>query len=466
MRGRPSGAIFLRIKRMSSHVEGEADVLRMRKDEDRYHEVLQLLASIKVDKEKEKDQQPVRYDNIPFSMNPKFSGRQDILETVHNALGPDASSPSTKSIALFGTGGVGKTQIAIQYAYRNQDQFDIVLWIAADNAITMSQSFRVIAEGLGLLNAGEEPKDTIWAVRNWLSTTKTTCLVVFDNADDLAALKLVQPGSTRGSVLITTRDFTVATTIPSQHVQVTALAEDEGSKMLLKVIGSENALPSDIQDAIAISRAFSGLPLALTQIGGFITQRKLSLRDFLPLYKKHSSKIDSRKAPGSDYEYTLSSVWDVSFGKLTEDSTRLLNVLSFFDPDCIPEEILTHGSSGFLADEMDLGDASEELLCAALVNRNSESAVLTVHRLVQSAARRRLSESKSIKFFDATVHMLCWGFPDHSKVDIGHQVSAWERCEKCLSHVNRLVELSDQPKNKYTAGDKQKYADLLLQCSW
>ena len=184
-------------------------------------------------------------------------------------------------------------------------------------------------------------------------------MVVFDNADDLAALKLVQPGLTRGSVLITTRDFTVATTLASQHVQVTALAEDEGSKMLLKIIGSENTSPSEIQDAIAISRAFGGLPLALTQIGGFITQRKLSLRDFLPLYEKHSSKIDSRKAPGSDYEYTLSSVWDVSFGKLTEDSTRLLNVLSFFDPDCIPEEILTHGSGGlddefaFLADEME-----------------------------------------------------------------------------------------------------------------
>lgn len=184
-------------------------------------------------------------------------------------------------------------------------------------------------------------------------------MVIFDNADDLAALKAVQPGSTRGSVLITTRDFTVATILASQHVQVTALAEEDGSKMLLKVIGSENASPSDTQHAFAISRAFGGLPLALTQVGGFIMQRRLSLQDFLPLYEKYSSKIDSRKVPGSDYEYTLSSVWDVSFGKLTEDSTRLLNVLSFFNPDCIPEEILSQGSGGlddeftFLVDEME-----------------------------------------------------------------------------------------------------------------
>ena len=69
---------------------------------------------MRADKEREKEQLHVRYNNISFSVNPKFSGRQDILETVHNALGPDAHSPSTKSIALFGMGGVGKTQVAIQ----------------------------------------------------------------------------------------------------------------------------------------------------------------------------------------------------------------------------------------------------------------------------------------------------------------------------------------------------------------
>ena len=320
---------LMRIKRMSSHIEVEADILRMREDENRYHEVLQLLAAMRADKEKEEEQRHVPYNNIPFSVNPKLNGRQDILETAHNALSPDADSPSTKSIALFGMGGVGKTQVAIQYGYQNLDRFDDVLWVAADNTSTISQSFRVIAEGVGLLKSGEEPKDTVWTVRNWR----------------------VHP------------------------------------------------------------------------------QQKLSLQDFLPLYEKYSSKIDSRRVSGSDYEYTLSSVWDVSFGKLTEDSIRLLNVVSFFDPDSVPEEILSQGSGGledesaFLADENGVGptsaplsqpftdnlasqttdhsffsrfsDASEELLCAALVNRTGETAVRTVHRLVQSAARKRLSPKTS-----------------------------------------------------------------------
>lgn len=111
-----------------------------------------------------------------------------------------------------------------------------------------------------------------------------------------------------------------------------------------------------------------------------------------------------------------------------------------------------------------LGDASEELIQGALVNRAADSAVLSVHRLVQSAARKRLSDAESTKFFDTAVHLLCWGFPDHASTDIGHQVSAWERCEKCLPHVHHLAELAIQQGHK--AGNGQKYADLLLRCSW
>ena len=109
-----------------------------------------------------------------------------------------------------------------------------------------------------------------------------------------------------------------------------------------------------------ISKAFGGLPLALNQIGGFISQRKLPLQDFLPLYERYASKIDARKAPGSDYEYTLSTVWDISLEKLTSASTHLLGLLSFFDPDEVSEDILLHGSKGlddekymFLFDEFE-----------------------------------------------------------------------------------------------------------------
>jgi len=172
-------------------------------------------------------------------------------------------------------------------------------------------------------------------------------------------VKVVWPTSGSCSVLLTTRDFSVATGLASQYLQVAPLGEEHGSALLLQMTGLKTPSASDSEDALAISRAFGGLPLALTQVGSFIAQRKMALHDFLPLYEKYSSKIDCRKTPGSDYEYTLSTVWDVSFGKLPEESTRLLSVLSFLDPDGISEDILSEGSEGlgddfaFLADEME-----------------------------------------------------------------------------------------------------------------
>jgi hypothetical protein len=166
---------IMRIKRMSSTVESEADLARMRKDENHYKEVLELLNARKdsiTDNRK-----TIAYNNIPFGANTKFSGREDILDTVDKLLEPEAVVSSLKSVALYGMGGVGKTQIAIQYAYLHLEIFDVILWIAADNAIAIGQSCRTIADGLNLLGSDEEMKDTagaVYKVKNWLVTTSSS----------------------------------------------------------------------------------------------------------------------------------------------------------------------------------------------------------------------------------------------------------------------------------------------------
>jgi hypothetical protein len=114
------------------------------------------------------------YNNIPFSANARFSGREDILAAIRSALDPESQASLPKSIALFGMGGVGKTQIATQYAYHELESFDVILWISADNAISIGQSFRTIADGLGLLESDDERRDVavaIYKVKKWLATT-------------------------------------------------------------------------------------------------------------------------------------------------------------------------------------------------------------------------------------------------------------------------------------------------------
>lgn len=165
---------IMRIKRMSSTVESEADLARMRKDETHYKEVLELLSAMKVSNTD--GPKRISYNNIPFGANAKFSGREDVLDAIGKFLDAETAATSVKSIALFGMGGVGKTQIAIQCAYCNLEKFDVVLWIAADNTIAIGQSCRTIADGLGLLGSDEEIKDAtaaIYKVKNWLATTSS-----------------------------------------------------------------------------------------------------------------------------------------------------------------------------------------------------------------------------------------------------------------------------------------------------
>ncbi|KAI1462266.1 TPR-like protein [Annulohypoxylon moriforme] len=426
--------------------------------------------------EKNDGNNQVRYHHIPFLQNGRFSGRFETLSEIQNVLDPEQRSSSTKSIALFGMGGVGKTQLALQYIYQNLDTYGVILWIAADNIIAIDHSFREVAQGLHLdqdKNKFQDSGDAIWKVKNWLNTTSIPWLIVFDNVDDLQVMKIIWPTSSHGSILLTTRNFDVANNPYSRCIQLEPFDEFEGTLMLIKQIGLDPTVDSNAEHATAIVQVLGGLPLALSQIGGFIAQRKLPLKNFIPLYERNAAKIDSRKTVKDDYEHTLSTVWDVSFQKLPEDATRLLNLLIFFDPDGVDEAIFLEGSqtrSGidsdfdFIADEMDLGDAEQPLLQAALINKTVEKPVITIHRLIQSAAIHRLPASDRPKYFDTVIHLLSWGFPDTWSKDIGHQFNTWQTCEEYLPHIEHLVKLSKR--HDIRPSNVQQYAELLLGCSW
>jgi len=150
-------------------VESEADAARMRVDAVRNSEILELMQTLKESK--------IHHDklpcySIPFGINERFYGREAALQAVKEALDPRAGEVAPRSFALHGMGGVGKTQIALQYANSSRGSFDAILWISADNTIRMSQSFLEIARRLGLFPENEEAQDAVAAmlrVKSWLA---------------------------------------------------------------------------------------------------------------------------------------------------------------------------------------------------------------------------------------------------------------------------------------------------------
>lgn len=152
------------------------------------------------------------------------------------------------------------------------------------------------------------------------------------------------PGNANGSVIITSRDFNAAHSPASAGYHVQPFDDSTGSEVLLKLLGLDPTLELHHGKATEISQALGGLPLAINQIGGFIIQRKLPLQDFLPLYERNSAKIDLRKTGLSDYEHTISTVWEISLSKIGGDSYSLLGLLAFFEPDATHEQVLLEGA--------------------------------------------------------------------------------------------------------------------------
>ncbi|KAL9022963.1 MAG: hypothetical protein Q9196_007450, partial [Gyalolechia fulgens] len=242
---------------------------------------------------------------------------------------------------------------------------------------------------------------------------------------------------------------------------------------LLKLINVDADSQLNRNLAEEIAHALGSLPLALHQIGGFMNQRKMPLKDFLPLYKRTAERIDAKKTGITNYEHSISTVWEMSLNKLSGHVRLLLEILAFMDPDKIDQEILIEGSQavvgkrpdiGFLSDELDLLDAEEALLQAALINKASDMGFISIHRLIQAAVIRKLSSEEKATTFDTIVRLLCWGFPNTFSKDVGHQHQSWENSEKCLHHIDHIIKKKEA--YKISPPDPQYYAEVLLRCSW
>jgi hypothetical protein len=126
------------------------------------------------------------------------------------------------------------------------------------------------------------------------------------------------------------------------------------------LVSRETYTESERTAAKKIVQILGGLPLAVSQISGFIAVQKLALDAFLPLYERNSARIDARKVVGGDYEHTISTVWELSLGQLSGPSRALQTILAFLDPDKVHESVLREGGEAiqdgdfeFLGDEME-----------------------------------------------------------------------------------------------------------------
>jgi hypothetical protein len=142
---------------------------------------------------------------VPYPRNPYFTGRDDILGTLYRQLHDSRTAAISQTQAISGLGGIGKTQTAVEYAYRYRDDYRYVFWIRADTELELANSYVALAQTLNLpLKDAENQDETVRYVRLWLSREEGW-LLIFDNADRPDIVQPFLPHEITGHILVTSR---------------------------------------------------------------------------------------------------------------------------------------------------------------------------------------------------------------------------------------------------------------------
>lgn len=132
---------------------------------------------------------------VPFGLTPRIFSRSEEVKLVRERLDPRENEMKLRVMAIYGLGGVGKTQLALHFANTSFSHYDVIAWIPSETQIKMTQALSVLAQKLGLLKEGENEDDSQASlkVRDWLNSSGRNFLLIFDNVERIEILLQVWP---------------------------------------------------------------------------------------------------------------------------------------------------------------------------------------------------------------------------------------------------------------------------------
>lgn len=391
--------------------------------------------------------------NVPYRRNPFFTGRENILASLHDKF--HSGKPAAMAQAISGLGGSGKTQIALEYAYRYHRDYSVILWLHGDKREALREDWNTIASQLRF-TAKEKGERVVDSIKAWLKAN-TRWLLILDNDEDLTLARTLIPSRPLGHVLLTTRTQNTGST--AQRVDLCHIARDEAILFLLRRIKklSQDAqltdvLPADRQKANEIAALLGDHPLALDQAGAYIEETGCSLDDYRCLYStRRANLLIMRGDLGTDHPTSVTATFVHSFEKVAQTNSigpaalGLLCFCAFLDPVAIPEELIQHAAPELgpvlqpvASDALTLDAAIALLRKYSLVNRTSETKLLSLHPLVQAVLRDWMSEKERHTWVTRTVRAVNVAFPDIE------EVQNWHRCQQAIPHIQACLTLITQ----------------------
>lgn len=375
--------------------------------------------------------QPALWGTVP-PRNVNFTGRAELLDSLRERLS-EATPTAVLPEALHGLGGIGKSQIAVEYAYRHATDYDVVWWVPAEDTNQIQSAYVELAKRLDL--PVEPSADTaVPAVREALRLGAPfgRWLLVFDNADRPEDVQQFFPAG-GGHILVTSRNSQWSTL--GRAVSVDVFTPEESRELLQR----RNTDLAD-GDADRIAEALGHLPLAVEQASAWRAQTGMSTDEYLALFEDNrSGLLDSDPPPG--YPVAVAAAWNVSLDRLrieNRGALELLQACAFYAPEPITRSLfvgvrnlpVSPALQETLRDPVRLSQAIRDINRYSLARLDHRTNTIQLHRLVQAVLRAQLSTEEQDQVRHSAHLLLANGDPNEP-----NSVQSWPRYSELMPHV-------------------------------
>jgi tetratricopeptide (TPR) repeat protein len=367
--------------------------------------------------------------DISHRYNAFFTNRDTILATIFSTFSSDQAS-QTLILALKGLGGIGKTQIVLEYIRRSSQRYQTVLWLNASSRDVFNTEVNKLADKISLSHKDRENEQLLFAaIQRWLQN-QTRWLLVLDHLDDMTLLNLIVPSQSNGHVLLTTH--TQVTRGLASTISIDSMSGEASIILLLRRAGFitlETTLnqiqPHVRQKGETIANLLDGFPLALDQAGAYLEETGCGLDAYITLFHNERATLLGQRGQLLDHNNHPDSV-TVTLSLAIEQVTNgqavnldLLRLLAFLQADAIPEELLTNGVSelrgplrSLIAHPLLLHQALARLRHFSLIRHNADRTMLGTNRIVQAILIDTLTPQQRRRWAAVAVRMVNRAFPE------------------------------------------------------
>jgi len=393
---------------------------------------------------------------VPYQRNRFFTGRETFFETMRSRLVNSKVRPH--ALAINGLGGIGKTQLVVEYAYRYRSEYTAVLWFNADSQESLIDSYVSLANELDLPEKGAQDRNiTLRVVQRWLKENPH-CLIVLDNVEDPAAIYefIVQMGESH--IILTTRAQAIGAV--AQTLELGEMNIEESMLLLLRraqIAPAHAQLESIPETSLTLAKSIAlvmgGLPLALNQAASYIEETGCGLAGYLRLIEAQLAKmlkVNDRALIG-DHHTSVTATWTLSFEKIKQNNAaaaELLYLCAFLSPEKIYEEFIIESAPALDAvlqtvatDPIELHWAIAELRKYSLLRTDPDSGALSIHRLVQTVIQDTMDEETRRCWAERTIKVVNQAFP---QVEVARWHETWSKCQRYYPQADASIDIIQQ----------------------